>query len=83
MTFQQQDERTILISAGKKQWLLRVESGHARWISGKEAARYWTPYPALKAWPLELAITPDPGAITTSVTYSLQVLNTPTDKKDD
>ena len=83
MTFQQQDERTILISAGGKQWLLKLENGHARWIAGKEAARYWTPYPALKAWPLELEITPDPQAVTTSVTYRLQVLNTQTGKKAD
>ncbi|KAA2239242.1 hypothetical protein F0L74_23840 [Chitinophaga agrisoli] len=83
MTFQQKDDRTIFIRAGEKQWVLKLLSGHARWIAGREAARYWTPYPALKAWPLELEITPGPQAINTSVTYSLQVLNTQADKIND
>lgn len=83
MTFKQQDDHTILIRAGEKQWALKILQGHARWVAGKEAARYWTPYPALKAWPLELEITPGPQAITASVTYSLQVLNTQADKKND
>ncbi len=80
MTFQQQDDRTILIRAGEQQWILKLLSGHARWIAGREAARYWTPYPALKAWPLELEIIPDPQAINANVTYCLQVLNTPAGK---
>jgi hypothetical protein len=80
MTFEQKDDHTILIRAGQKQWSLRVLSGKARWIAGREAARYWTPYPALKAWPLELEIQPEGEAISGSVTYCLQVLNTPADK---
>jgi len=80
MTFEQKDDHTILIRAGRKQWSLRILSGKARWITGREAARYWTPYPALKAWPLELEIQPEGEAISGSVTYCLQVLNTPADK---
>ena len=80
MSFEQKDDHTILIHAGKKEWALRILSGKARWIAGREAARYWTPYPALKAWPLELEIQPEGEAISASVTYCLQVLNTPADK---
>lgn len=80
MTFEQKDDHTILIRAGRKQWSLRILSGKARWITGQEAARYWTPYPALKAWPLELEIQPEGEAISGSVTYCLRVLNTPADK---
>ncbi|WP_217603022.1 hypothetical protein [Chitinophaga sp. GbtcB8] len=80
MSFEQKDDRTILIHAGQKQWALRILSGKARWIAGREAAHYWAPYPALKAWPLELEIQPEGEAISRSVTYCLQVLNTSADK---
>lgn len=76
MTFERKDDHTILISAATQKWSLTLLQGNARWIAGREAARYWAPYPALKAYPLELEITPGREALSGTVTYRLTALKT-------
>lgn len=75
MTFEKKDEHTILISAGEKKWMLTLLSGNAQWKMGIGEEHYWAPYPALKAYPLEIEIHPDSEKIISNVTYRLSLLN--------
>lgn len=46
----------VLISAGAHQFRFKLLSGNAVLNMGKDVVHYWSPYPALKAFPLELAV---------------------------
>ncbi|OMP76823.1 MULTISPECIES: hypothetical protein [unclassified Chitinophaga] len=63
------DSQTELLSTGTHQWALSITSGNDSWI----VARYRTPYPALKAYPLELILQPSEDQRIRSVTYRLIV----------
>jgi hypothetical protein len=52
----QQDEKTVILSAGKKKWKFVLISGTAKLIAGDQPEHYWTPYPAMKANALVLEI---------------------------
>jgi hypothetical protein len=52
----QQDEKTVILSAGKKKWKFVLISGTAKLIAGDQPEHYWTPYPAMKANTLVLEI---------------------------
>ena len=64
MEFTQTDARTILIKAGNKQFRFRLLSGNAVLHMGRDAEHYRAPYPALKAFPLELELQPVDGSFT-------------------
>ncbi len=47
--------------------------GTATLIPGREARHYWTPYPALQAYPVELEVLPPAEGFTKTVTYRIAV----------
>lgn len=63
MTATMVDEKTVLIKTPRKQFKLKIIEGDARLVLGRQAAHYWSPYPALKAYPVELEVEkPAPGS---------------------
>lgn len=71
--FDRINDSTLLIVAGKKKLEFRLLSGNAELLTGKDRAKYWTPFPALKANPVELVV--KPGAATQqTVVYTITVL---------
>lgn len=54
--FTKVNDHTVLISAGDKKFRFKLLSGDAVLNVGRDAEHYWAPYPALKAFPLELEI---------------------------
>lgn len=74
MRFEQTDDRTVVIYAGKRKLLFRVLSGEARLSPGLQKDKYWAPYPALKAFPLELELQPRPGHFLRTISYRISVI---------
>jgi len=74
MRFEKKDNRTVIIQMAGKKLELQITSGNASWIMGKDADKYWTPYPALKAYPLELEMKRGISGFTDTVTYRISLL---------
>lgn len=68
------DVHTVLITAGDKQFKFKLLSGNATLSIGKEADRYWAPYPALKAFPLELEVHPVEGSFKQEIQYEFSII---------
>jgi hypothetical protein len=73
-SFNRVDDSTVIIHAGNRKIRFRLLHGPARLIIGEHADQYWTPYPALKAFPLTLVIAPPKVGFEQSITYSITVL---------
>ncbi|GEP96575.1 hypothetical protein CCY01nite_28350 [Chitinophaga cymbidii] len=74
MVFTKTDAQTILIKAGDKLFRFKLLSGDAVLNIGKDAEHYWAPYPALKAFPLELELKPAEDSFTQEISYELSVV---------
>lgn len=74
MIFTKTDANTVLIKAGDKWFRFKLLSGNAVLHTGKDAGHYWAPYPALKAFPLELEVKPVAGSFKEEVQYEFSIL---------
>lgn len=74
MRFEKTDQTTVLITAGKKKFRLRLLSGNAEIIMGEDREHYWTPFPALKAFPVIFQLHPVAGQLTQTISYSISIL---------
>ena len=73
-TFTAVDDTTVLINTGHQRIRFRILRGSARLLMGEKAAQYYTPYPALKAFPVTLEVTPPRDGFEQSVVYAITVL---------
>ncbi|MNY16002.1 hypothetical protein D3C86_1492440 [compost metagenome] len=74
MVFTKTDARTVLIKAGNKTFRFKLLSGNAVLKIGEDAEHYWAPYPALKAFPLELEVRPLTGSFSQEVIYEISIV---------
>jgi hypothetical protein len=65
---------SVLITAGAKKFLFSITEGDAELIIGREKEKYWAPYPALKAFPIELEVKAPADGFIRTVSYSFTVL---------
>ena len=77
MTVTKVDEKTVLIKTPKKSFQLKIIEGDARLILGREAAHYWFPYPALKAYPVELEVEKPVIGFKQKVSFSISIAERP------
>lgn len=75
MVVEKRDERSAILKAGGKKWLFTLVSGNAKLLAGENAANYWAPYPAFKAYPLVWEIAPGKVDQPGKITYRLTRLN--------
>lgn len=68
MHFKKESDSKVSISGGKREFAFTTD-GSAKLITGRDAADYWTPYPAIRAFPVELEIAPPANGFMKSVTY--------------
>ncbi len=68
------NDSTLLINTGEKKLLFAVLTPGIRLITGRDEANYWSPYPALKAFPVEMEISGDTSVFKRSLTYRVSVL---------
>lgn len=74
VTFTQTDARTVELQGGARRIRFRVTGGDVTLVSGREAESYWSPYPALRAWPVELIVpAPTAGELQQTVTFEIGV----------
>jgi hypothetical protein len=74
MSFERLDDRSVLITAGGKKFLFSLTDGDAELIIGREKEKYWAPYPALKAFPIELEVKAPVDGFIRTVSYSFTIL---------
>ncbi|MET0464382.1 MAG: hypothetical protein ABW007_14550 [Chitinophagaceae bacterium] len=68
------DDRTVLLSAGKKQWRFSLISGLARIKICDQPENYWAPYPAFKACALVLEVPAGVVDQASEIVYRLSVI---------
>ena len=69
----QPDDETISISTRGKTILFELQEGNAILTSGEDATNYWSPYPALKAYPIVLTVIPRDGEIEEEISYRFKI----------
>ncbi|WAC13371.1 hypothetical protein [Dyadobacter pollutisoli] len=70
MEVNQVNDRTVAISGGKKNFVFTTE-GNGKLVVGRGASHYWTPYPAIKAFPVEIEVAPPREGFTQTVSYRI------------
>lgn len=70
MEISQANNKTVAIKGGKKNFVFTTE-GNGKIIVGTDAAHYWTPYPAIKAFPVEIEVAPPKKGFSQTVTYRI------------
>jgi hypothetical protein len=74
MTYRQIGKDSVLITAPRRRVLFSVSSGNVVLEIGRDRDRYRWPYPALKAFPIELHVVPPHDALEQTVVYKLTVV---------
>ena len=75
MKFSVIDDKTLLIIKQDKKIELKLLEGNAILSAGENADQYWSPYPALKAYPVVFKVRPDKGEIKETIRYRFKILN--------
>ena len=68
----QVNDHTVQIGNDAAAFELQTD-GTAGLITGREARHYWTPYPALQAFPVELEVAPPVEGFTKNIVYRLAI----------
>lgn len=74
MTFEQTGPRTVRINAGRQVLEFSLVAGEAELRSGVAREHYWAPYPALRAYPIELIVRPAGEEFEREITYRLRIV---------
>jgi hypothetical protein len=75
MRFEQPDPLRVRILTSTKKFEIRVVKGKAEVLAGKDKDKYWSVYPALKAFPIELLVAPPSDGFVTEITYRLSIVD--------
>jgi hypothetical protein len=75
MTFEQSDARTVFITSSKKKFEFKLTRGSAELQSGKDKDKFWSPYPALRAFPIALVVKPPEGGFTQKISFKMSILS--------
>jgi hypothetical protein len=67
-------ERIVRIETPKRAFQLELLEGNAAWVLGRNEQHYWWPYPALKAYPVELELKPPQTGFRQRIRYRLSVV---------
>jgi hypothetical protein len=73
MHFRLQDDHTVIIEGGKRNFKFELLSGKGKIELGKDADRYWSPFPSLKCYPITIILKKNKN--TERVSYQISVLN--------
>ena len=69
------DEGRVMITSGTLRIMFRLIDGNATLSIGEDKEKYWSPYPALKGYPLKLTITPGKETIEEEVIYEFRIVS--------
>jgi hypothetical protein len=68
------DERTVQISNDKRSFVFEVLEGNVRITLGKDRARFWSVYPSVKAFPIELTVLKPDDKFLQRVHYRIKII---------
>ncbi|MFA7420118.1 MAG: hypothetical protein WCZ90_10575 [Melioribacteraceae bacterium] len=74
MTFIRKGNKKILIGAEKRKFEFTLIEGEAEIVLGRNSEKYWAPYPALKAFPIELVISKPVSGFTKKISYEVRII---------
>ena len=74
MTYALSGPRAVRITAGERIFEFAVTSGEAELKIGEAREAYWSPYPALRAFPIELIVPPPAEGYDREISYRLTLL---------
>lgn len=74
MTVEKTDAHTLLLRYGKIRLRFSLLSDNAELITGRDETLYWTPYPALKAFPIILRVHPPAIGASAIIRYRITLL---------
>jgi hypothetical protein len=74
MTFRQTDANTILMEGGKRTFQFRLLDGSATLELGTDADKYWSPFPSLKCFPIEIVVASPTDGSSQSVRYEISLM---------
>ena len=72
MQFHLENEHTILITGGKRDFKFELIDGQGKIELGKDAALYWSPFPSLKCYPIVIILNKNENKA--RVSYRISVL---------
>jgi len=73
-TFEKLDERNVLITSKNVTLKFSLLSTNAKLVMGRDHQNYWSPYPALKAYPIELEVAHNPAVFRQAVIYRVSIM---------
>lgn len=68
------DSKTVSIKNGDRTILFELISGDATLTMGENAENYWSPYPALKAYPVVLTVLPDSTKVENEISFRFRIV---------
>lgn len=75
MQFKLVDIKTVEIKSNDRKFTFELIDGDAKLVIGKDVDKYWSPYPSLRAYPIELIVnSPEEGFLKT-IKYRLKIIN--------
>lgn len=75
MTFTLADPKTVEIRGGRRAFKFELLEGDAQIELGRDAGRYWHPYPALRCYPITLHPQRDPDQLAQEIVYRITLLS--------
>ena len=72
--FEKLNDKTVMISRGNRKIAFEVLSGNSILSLGENSEQYWSPYPALQAYPITLLVLPGKNQIENEIIYRFRIL---------
>lgn len=73
MQFELVNAKTVEIKSNDRNFIFELIEGDAKLVIGKDADKYWSPYPALRAYPIELIVSPPEKGFLKTIKYKLKI----------
>ncbi|VAX22648.1 hypothetical protein MNBD_IGNAVI01-2095 [hydrothermal vent metagenome] len=74
MEFKLINDKTVEIRSNDKNFIFELINGDAKLVIGKDADKYWSVYPALRAFPIELIVKPPEKGFLKRIKYELRII---------
>ncbi len=73
MEFQKLGTKTVNISSQNKSFQFKILQGDFELILGEEKENYWSPYPALRAYPIKIIIPPNEKGFINKIEFEIKI----------
>ncbi|MBK8946335.1 MAG: hypothetical protein IPM32_13850 [Ignavibacteriae bacterium] len=71
--FEKLDSKNVDISSQNKSFQFKILQGDFELILGEEKENYWSPYPALRAYPIKIVIPPNENGFINTIEFEIKI----------